>query len=108
MISTSSFHAKALHLKLLLLSPFSTPEAQKHILDVTECKKYLHSTTLRPLVDQVLGEKSNIPTLEVPELSGWLNNKEASQFPYTKTWDQAKSDPWLISHTSGTTGEIGF
>lgn len=40
----------------------------------------------------------------VPELSTWLNSSSAPKFSFTKTYDEAKDDPWIIFHTSGTTG----
>lgn len=92
--------------QLLLPSPFATPEAQMHLLKTTNCSAYLHAHTLGPLVDSVLGKKSNFRRLEVPELDEWLSKENAPVFSYTKTWEQAKLDPWLIFHTSGTTGKI--
>lgn len=43
-------------------------------------------------------------TLTVPDLAVWLNDVEAPDFPYPKSYDEGKLDPWLIFHTSGTTG----
>lgn len=59
---------------------------------------------MKHLVDQVLAMETNLDTLAVPELTEWLKDEEARPFLYTKTWAEAKADPWLIFHTSGTTG----
>lgn len=59
---------------------------------------------MNPLVDQVTEETSGIRILEIPELIEWMKADEAPLFPYNKSWDEGKSDPWLIFHTSGTTG----
>lgn len=44
----------------------------------------------------------------MPELQEWLPavevDKEQPVYPYAKTWDEAKDDPCLIVHTSGSTG----
>lgn len=44
----------------------------------------------------------------MPELQAWLPavkvDAEQPVYPYTKTWDEAKDDPCLIVHTSGSTG----
>lgn len=77
-----------------------------HLLKTTNCSAYLHADTLGPLVDSVLGTKSSIRRLEIPELDEWLSKENAPMFPYTKTWEEAKLDPWIIFHTSGTTGKI--
>lgn len=102
----TNHETNTLNLQLLLPSPFATPEAQIHLLNLTKCSTFLHSASMGLLVDRVLGEKSHIRTLEIPELAEWLRNEEAHPFPYDKTWDEGKSDPWLIFHTSGTTGRM--
>jgi len=44
--------------------------------------------------------------VEVPELGAWLCNEESRAFTYEKDWEEASSRPWLILHTSGTTGQM--
>lgn len=43
-------------------------------------------------------------TLKIPELAEFLDSTPAKLVPFTKTWEEAKDDPWLVFHTSGTTG----
>lgn len=64
---------------------------------------YMHSVSLGPLVRSVAQSSSGVSTLEIPELNQWLTDEEAKSYPYTKTWEEAESDPWLIFHTSGST-----
>lgn len=61
---------------------------------------------MRSLVDRAVGEISDISVLEIPEITEWISCDEARLFPYNKSWDEGKSDPWLIFHTSGTTGTV--
>ncbi|KAI9711158.1 MAG: hypothetical protein M1828_001944 [Chrysothrix sp. TS-e1954] len=42
--------------------------------------------------------------LEVPELAEWLNSEPAKPFPFTGTWSELKDRPWILFHSSGTTG----
>jgi hypothetical protein len=104
MVHMTNHEASKLTVQLLLPSPFATPEGQTHVLNVTKCSTYLHAASMALLVDQILGEQSHIRKLEIPELAEWLKDEDARPFPYDKTWDEGKSDPWLIFHTSGTTG----
>ncbi|MCJ1250586.1 hypothetical protein MMC30_007814 [Trapelia coarctata] len=91
-------------IQLLLPSRFATLEGQLHLLSATSCRTYLHAADLGPFVHSVLQAQPSIRSVEVPELEEWLWQEKTCVFPYTKTWEEAKSDPWLIFHTSGTTG----
>ncbi|KAJ5715912.1 uncharacterized protein N7483_013093 [Penicillium malachiteum] len=47
---------------------------------------------------------SHIQTITVPPLEQFLNETEATSVNYSKTWEEEQDDPWLVFHTSGTTG----
>lgn len=97
--------SQSMTIQILLPSPFATSEAQRHVLNVTKCKTYLHASAMKPLVDRILGEESKIRPLAVPEISEWLTREESRGFAYSKSWEEGRHDPWLIFHTSGTTGK---
>ena len=94
--------------QLLLPSPFLSSSGEAHILEESSCRAYLCGSELKERVSEVLGlvKASDVLELKVPELSELFSNKDAPSFPFTKTWDEAADNPWLIFHTSGTTGEF--
>ncbi|TVY21569.1 Non-canonical non-ribosomal peptide synthetase FUB8 [Lachnellula arida] len=96
--------ALKLEKKILFCSPFGTVESQHHLLSSTKASVYLHARELGPLIRSVVGENFRISTLEVPEQPKWLFGDIAPYYPYIKTWEEAYADPWIIFHTSGTTG----
>ncbi|KAK6853907.1 hypothetical protein PG995_010719 [Apiospora arundinis] len=50
-------------------------------------------------------EKMPMPTVEIPELDDLLDMAvTAEPFPYTKSYEEAEMDPFVICQTSGTTG----
>lgn len=51
-------------------------------------------------------ERPNIRRISVPEVHEWVSEGESQPYRYAKGWDEAKLDPWIIFHTSGTTGII--
>jgi acyl-coenzyme A synthetase/AMP-(fatty) acid ligase len=53
----------------------------------------------------VLGERPLVRDIVVPELHDWITEKEAEPYEYNKSWEEAANDPWIIFHTSGTTGQ---
>lgn len=49
-------------------------------------------------------EKRPMQLLELPLLDDLLSDQSAEPFPCTKTFDEAKDEPFCYLHTSGTTG----
>lgn len=56
-------------------------------------------------VDAILQGAPGIRTVTGPELEELFQETEAEPHVYKKSWEEAKDDPWLIFHTSGTTGQ---
>lgn len=42
--------------------------------------------------------------VEVSSLESWFPENEVPHFPYTKTFEQAEWEPFIVLHTSGSTG----
>lgn len=55
-------------------------------------------------VDTILRGAPHIQTITVPEIEEFLPDAEAVPVIYSKTWEEGKDDPWLVFHTSDTTG----
>lgn len=57
-----------------------------------------------PIVKQIQAAK-HMQVLEIPGAQHWLMSEEpAVPYPYTKTYAEARLDPWVVLHTSGSTG----
>lgn len=52
----------------------------------------------------VLKEAPHVQAITVPDLSVFVNEDPAPTYTYSKSWEEAKDDPWVVFHTSGTTG----
>ncbi|KAF2017909.1 AMP-binding enzyme [Aaosphaeria arxii CBS 175.79] len=92
--------------KLLLPSPFAAIDAQAHLVQASACRVFLHGKPLAGIIGQVLSKTTNntVSALEIPEVFELLKDEPPPPVSFTKTWEQAQNDPWLIFHTSGTTG----
>lgn len=55
------------------------------------------------MVDQIL-ELREMQVLDVPALEELMDTTPVSEYPYHKTFDEAKFDPFVVLHTSGSTG----
>ena len=73
------------------------------LLEVTKCKVLLYSG---PLKDQAVALSKSVQDLEILEIPSLeeMVNANAEQYPYTKSWEEAKKDIAMIVHTSGSTG----
>ncbi|KAJ9193335.1 hypothetical protein DTO164E3_1939 [Paecilomyces variotii] len=89
---------------MVLPSPLATPEAQLQILEKKNCTVYLRPASMADPVEAVLRGAPHIQTITVPEPEEFSLEAEAELVTYSKTWDEGKDDPWLVFHTSGTTG----
>ena len=46
-----------------------------------------------------------IKHINVPRLQQWLDSPAVALMPYTKSYDKARLEPFVLVHTSGSTGE---
>jgi acyl-CoA synthetase (AMP-forming)/AMP-acid ligase II len=67
----------------------------------TDCTILLHTSGFP--VSGIL-EKCRMETLCMPELEYLLDETSCPPYPYHKTFEEAKQEPCLIIHTSGSTG----
>ncbi|KAL2680619.1 hypothetical protein Neosp_008221 [[Neocosmospora] mangrovei] len=90
--------------KLLLLSPRNTLEASLFLLEETDCNTFLVPPKFPlPIVGQLI-QARGMNVQEMPALQHWLEDGPVEPYPYTKTFDEARSEPFIVLHTSGSTG----
>lgn len=63
----------------------------------------LYASTFKTLIQPWLHERP-IESMMVGSVEEWLSSEDAKPFPYGKTWDEARWDPLVVLHTSGSTG----
>ncbi|KAI2626807.1 hypothetical protein GGS21DRAFT_529260 [Xylaria nigripes] len=95
--------------KLLLVSPRNTVEANTFLLDKTKCDIFLTPPNFPlPVVKKVLDVRP-MRHIEIPNFHDWFSDKheydaKPMPYPYTKTFPEAKAEPLIVLHTSGSTG----
>ncbi|KAF4961276.1 hypothetical protein FSARC_10223 [Fusarium sarcochroum] len=90
--------------KLLLLSARNTSEASLHLLQKTECKTLLLPPVFPLPVVGELVQTNKMNILEVPALHHWLEDGQEKLYPFTRTFKEARTEPFLVLQTSGSTG----
>ncbi|KAK8081034.1 acetyl-CoA synthetase-like protein [Apiospora hydei] len=88
--------------QVLFSSHMNSLELHLSLIEQCDCRAMLLS---RGVYAADILEKLPMPTVEIPELDDLLDlSVKAEPFPYTKSYDEAELDPFVICQTSGTTG----
>jgi hypothetical protein len=89
----------------LFLSPKNSTEGALAVLEATKCDIWVKASEVAavPLVTEILQQRP-MTLLELPLLDELLDAEYTEPFPYTKTFEEAMTDPFCYLHTSGSTG----
>lgn len=90
--------------KALFISPRNSQEGQINLFDKTECRIMVFPKSHSNLVQPWLQERPEVQAVEVGDFDRWFPEEEVPHFPYNKTFEEAEWDPFLVLHTSGSTG----
>ncbi|KAF7934870.1 uncharacterized protein EAE98_002915 [Botrytis deweyae] len=88
---------------IFLTSPRNSVEAQTNLLDRLKCRTVLSPTPRPPQITEILEANSHLRVVEVPSVEDILKNKRR-RFPFYKTFSKANQEPFVVVHTSGSTG----
>lgn len=88
--------------RVLFPTPRYNAESLSILIQKVESKIMFVPSTPFPVVHSIL-EKTNMDVHQVPEFVD-LINQGPREYPYAKTFEQAKTEPLVVLHTSGTTG----
>ncbi|KAF4633769.1 hypothetical protein G7Y89_g4340 [Cudoniella acicularis] len=89
--------------KLFFSSPRNSEEGHLALLDSLQCNKILVSETLPSTVQNIISRRE-FRTILIPSLRELFTTHPVPSYPYTKTFIQARLDPFVVLHTSGSTG----
>ena len=91
--------------KFLPLFQYSAPEVKLYLIDELNCMAFLFADpSSRATADAVAIERPLLRAVTLPPLDVWLSAEPAQPWPYTKPWEQAAKDSWMVLTSSGTTG----
>ncbi|KAI0021598.1 hypothetical protein F4780DRAFT_270976 [Xylariomycetidae sp. FL0641] len=90
--------------QLFLSSPRNTLDAHLQLLEELDCQVFLMPPKFPlPVIKQILA-KRDMRVLGIPGAEHWLEPQPVKHYPYTKTYEEARLDPFVVLHTSGSTG----
>ncbi|KAL1636519.1 Histone transcription regulator 3 [Neofusicoccum ribis] len=90
--------------KTLFVSPLNSLEASRSIVETTECLRIFYADPFAKVAKdlQSAAASRNLEVAQIASLDECLT-AESTPYPYEKTFEEAKWDPIVIIHTSGTT-----
>jgi acyl-coenzyme A synthetase/AMP-(fatty) acid ligase len=88
---------------MMLPSPRNSIEYQQELLRRAGCQTLFCTRSLMAKLASALDDL-DIFFKTAPELDELLDPTPVPPFPYDATFDEVKKDPFLILHTSGSTG----
>ncbi|KAI0124280.1 hypothetical protein BJ170DRAFT_686642 [Xylariales sp. AK1849] len=82
-----------------------THSALLALLEDMKCFRWLGGSEADTALGQALpADRPGTVLSTLPPLSYWLEDVEVPHYPYDKTWEEAKSNPGFVIHSSGSTG----
>ncbi|KAI4218683.1 MAG: hypothetical protein L6R36_008811 [Xanthoria steineri] len=88
-------------LKTLFPSTRNTSEGTRSLLEKTQCHTLITSAEVP--VEQLLQDNC-LRHIVIDSLPDLLSKKELKHYDYSKSFEDAKNDPFIVIHTSGSTG----
>ncbi|KAF3767061.1 acetyl-CoA synthetase-like protein [Cryphonectria parasitica EP155] len=88
--------------KVLFSSQVNSKAVHLSLMEQTDCKAFLSALGVH--VRDILADRP-MKHAVIPELDDLLDADEVPHWPYTKTYEEAEHDPYVVLHTSGTTGD---
>ncbi|KAL8753025.1 MAG: hypothetical protein Q9199_005339 [Rusavskia elegans] len=88
-----------------LPSPRNSLQDHSSLLTAADCHTIVAPESRMPIVDSLIAARS-MKNATIPALDWFLKpaENEVKPYPYSKTFEQAKSEPFVTLHTSGSTG----
>ncbi|PYI35269.1 acetyl-CoA synthetase-like protein [Aspergillus indologenus CBS 114.80] len=87
----------------LFVSPRNSVEAQLNLFEKTDCNLLYHEAQYASMVQPWVERRPGMKRVAVAPWDEWVST-EVAPFPYTKTFEEAEWDPFVVLHTSGSTG----
>lgn len=87
--------------KMVYLSPRNTVAGHLNVLEKSKCYKFLSAKNFP--VGHILAGRE-MESHEVPELEELIDRIQVPVYRYTKSFAEARKDPCLVLHTTGSTG----
>lgn len=91
--------------QVLLPSPKNTTDINISLIEQAQCEKVVAPLPLPDAVAAILDRKPALQVAYLPSLDELLSQQCHPRIPFHKSWEECRMDPFIVSHTSGSTGD---
>jgi long-subunit acyl-CoA synthetase (AMP-forming) len=88
---------------MVYLSPRNSIEGHLAVIDRCDCKLWVLPAQRLGRVDQILATR-DMKIAHFPEQLELLNKDSVSEYPYERAFAEVRHEPFVVLHTSGSTG----
>ncbi|TGO38906.1 hypothetical protein BHYA_0064g00020 [Botrytis hyacinthi] len=88
--------------KMFFSSPRNSIPAHANLFKILDCKVLITANPTLPTAPAII-EATGVHSMECPGVDELLDNVYP-HYPFNKTFEQARKEPLVVLHTSGTTG----
>ncbi|KAL9624366.1 MAG: hypothetical protein Q9160_001328 [Pyrenula sp. 1 TL-2023] len=89
--------------KIFLPPPRNPAHINISLMEQLGCTKMLHSEELLPAIQEIRRAKPNYECLQLEPINELLKHR-SEPFEWSRSFEEAKNDPILVLHSSGSTG----
>ncbi|KAF2650921.1 hypothetical protein K491DRAFT_782258 [Lophiostoma macrostomum CBS 122681] len=89
--------------QLMIPSVRNSESQHLSVFEAAGCSRVLHTPTFESIITAVRQAKPDVISHTVLELDQLLST-QCLHYEYNKTWAEARTDPIIIAHSSGSTG----
>ena len=89
----------------LLTSPRNSLQAHLNLLESTQCRILLTPAVIPPVAESILFQRQMRHVI-MPGVEQWLLDEHVVPYPYERTFAGARFEPFVVVHTSGSTGNL--
>lgn len=89
--------------QLLVPSPRNPPATNLHLMQQTKSSKLLYAEELAPLIKPLKALAPSVTYDAVPSFQVMFDS-QPEHYPYQKSFEEARNDPIVVLHSSGSTG----
>ncbi|UNI19370.1 hypothetical protein JDV02_005556 [Purpureocillium takamizusanense] len=90
--------------KMFYSSPRNHVDVQIALLEKLQCTVLFTPNDMSATTKAVLEKRPEMKKFILPELAYFLSEESMEPYPYSKTFEEARKDPYVVLHSSGSTG----
>lgn len=91
--------------QLMIPSVRNSESQHLSVFKAAQCTRVLHTAMFKPVIARIKEQRPELQSFPVPHLDQLIEVR-CARYEYNKKWADARTDPIVIAHSSGSTGRF--